>query len=303
MFLSTADIHLGTKEALEDTARVLGRMFDAIEFRGFAQSTVEALAKWSGVPVYNGLTDDWHPTQVLADLLTLEEAFGSPEGQEARLRGRRTEQHVQHPPGRMQPDGGPCHHCRPALAAARCRARAVGAHMGGSTGSTVSVTSDVAEGVKGADAVYTDVWVSMGEEEKSAERISLLSPYQVDQAMMEKTGNRESDFPALPARRERQGGHHRGDRRAPLARLGRGGEPQAHHQGHDARNPGLKTIALKWPEFHYYIEGRERTVQEASDEEGGHCSGRGIIPAGMPSRVFPGANFPGQETSIRPMSM
>ena len=80
VFLSTADIHLGSKEAIEDTARVLGRMFDAIEFRGFAQSTVETLAKWSGVPVYNGLTDEWHPTQVLADLMTMEEAFGSLKG-------------------------------------------------------------------------------------------------------------------------------------------------------------------------------------------------------------------------------
>src|SRR5271157_5468447 len=77
VFLSTADVHLGTKEALEDTARVLGRMFDAIQFRGFKQSTAEALARWAGVPVYNGLTDEWHPTQVLADLMTLEEATGS----------------------------------------------------------------------------------------------------------------------------------------------------------------------------------------------------------------------------------
>ncbi len=80
VFLSTADIHLGVKETLEDTARVLGRMFDAIQFRGFKQSTVETLARWSGVPVYNGLTDDWHPTQVLADLMTLEEAFGTLKG-------------------------------------------------------------------------------------------------------------------------------------------------------------------------------------------------------------------------------
>src|SRR5208282_2386229 len=80
VFLSTADIHLGTKEALEDTARVLGRMFDAIQFRGFKQSTVENLARWSGIPVYNGLTDEWHPTQVLADLMTLEEVFGSLKG-------------------------------------------------------------------------------------------------------------------------------------------------------------------------------------------------------------------------------
>ncbi len=80
VFLSTADIHLGTKEAIEDTARVLGRMFDAIEFRGFKQSAVETLAHWAGVPVYNGLTDEWHPTQVLADLMTLEEAFGPLKG-------------------------------------------------------------------------------------------------------------------------------------------------------------------------------------------------------------------------------
>jgi len=87
VFLSTADIHLGTKEALEDTARVLGRMFDAIQFRGFKQSSVDALAKWSGVPVYNGLTDEWHPTQVLADLMTLEEAFGSLKGRKLVLWG------------------------------------------------------------------------------------------------------------------------------------------------------------------------------------------------------------------------
>ena len=80
VFLSGADIHLGTKESVEDTARVLGRMFDAIQFRGFSQSTVETLARWAGVPVYNGLTDDWHPTQVLADLMTMEEVFGSLSG-------------------------------------------------------------------------------------------------------------------------------------------------------------------------------------------------------------------------------
>jgi ornithine carbamoyltransferase len=200
VFLSTADIHLGTKEALEDTARVLGRMFDAIEFRGFAQSTVDALAKWSGVPVYNGLTDDWHPTQVLADLLTLEEAFGSLKGRKLVFMGD----------GRNNMSNTLLVGCsqmgvnvtivapsslHPAAEHVQW-ARAMGAR----TGSTVAVTSDVAEGVKGADAVYTDVWVSMGEEEKSAERIALLSPYQVDQAMMEKTGNRDAIFlHCLPA--------------------------------------------------------------------------------------------------------
>ncbi|MGA2480694.1 MAG: ornithine carbamoyltransferase, partial [Spirochaetia bacterium] len=166
VFLSTADIHLGTKEALEDTARVLGRMFDAIEFRGFAQSTVEALAKWSGVPVYNGLTDDWHPTQVLADLLTLEEAFGSLKGRKLVFVGD----------GRNNMSNTLLVGCSQmgvhvtivAPASLQPAAEVVqwARTMGGSTGSTISVTSDVAEGVKGADAVYTDVWVSMGEEGK-----------------------------------------------------------------------------------------------------------------------------------------
>jgi ornithine carbamoyltransferase len=192
VFLSTADIHLGTKEALEDTARVLGRMFDAIEFRGFSQATVEALAKWSGVPVYNGLTDDWHPTQVLADLMTLEEAFGSLAGRKLVFVGD----------GRNNVSNTLLVGCAqmgvnvtvvapPSLHPA---AEVVdwALDMAAGTGSTVSVTSDIAEGVRGADAVYTDVWVSMGEEAKSAERISLLSPYQVNDALMEKTGNRDA---------------------------------------------------------------------------------------------------------------
>jgi ornithine carbamoyltransferase len=200
VFLSTADIHLGTKEALEDTARVLGRMFDAIEFRGFRQSTVETLATWSGVPVYNGLTDEWHPTQVLADLMTLEEAFGT-------LKGRRLvfvgdgrnnvactllvgcAQMGVHmtiaAPGSLHP---------PADVLAWSRS------MAAATGAEITVTEDPVAGVKAADAVYTDVWVSMGEEEKGAERIALLTPYQVTPSLMEATGNRDAIFlHCLPA--------------------------------------------------------------------------------------------------------
>jgi ornithine carbamoyltransferase len=208
VFLSTADIHLGTKEALEDTARVLGRMFDAIEFRGFKQSTVETLAKWSGVPVYNGLTDDWHPTQVLADLMTLEEAFGSLEGSlKGSLRGRRL---AFVGDGRNNVANTLLVGCSqmgvhmsivapPSLHPAAEHVEWARA-MGAKTGSRITVTSDVAEGVKGADAVYTDVWVSMGEEEKGAERIALLTPYQVDAAMMEKTGREDAIFlHCLPA--------------------------------------------------------------------------------------------------------
>ena len=205
VFLSTADIHLGSKEALEDTARVLGRMFDAIQFRGFAQSTVETLARWSGVPVYNGLTDDWHPTQVLADLMTMEEAFGSLAGRRLAFVGD----------GRNNVANTLLIGCSqmgvhvsivapPALHPA---AETVGwaAEMGAKTGARVLVTGDVAEGIRGADAVYTDVWVSMGEEEKSAERIALLSPYQVTSRMMEMTGTKNAIFlHCLPAVKGRE---------------------------------------------------------------------------------------------------
>jgi len=200
VFLSTTDIHLGTKEAVEDTARVFGRMFDAVQFRGFSQATVETLAKWAGVPVYNGLTDEWHPTQVLADLMTLEEATGSLAGRKLVFvgDGRNNVAHtlligcsqmgvhitIVAPPS-LSPS--PRH-----VEWART--------MGARTGAQVLVTSDVETGVKGADAVYTDVWISMGEEEKSAERIALLSPYQVNDSMMEKTGNPNAIFlHCLPA--------------------------------------------------------------------------------------------------------
>jgi len=175
-------------------------MFDAIEFRGFKQSTVETLAKWSGVPVYNGLTDEWHPTQVLADLMTLEEAFGSLKGRRLAFVGDGRNNvantllvgcaqmgvhvSVAAPPS--------LHPADEVVRWART--------MGGRTGAEILVTSDVAAGVKGADAVYTDVWVSMGEEEKGAERIALLSPYQVTEAMMEATGRKEAIFlHCLPA--------------------------------------------------------------------------------------------------------
>jgi ornithine carbamoyltransferase len=200
VFLSTADIHLGTKEALEDTARVLGRMFDAIQFRGFKQSTVESLAKWSGIPVYNGLTDEWHPTQVLADLMTLEEAFGSLKGRKLVFVGD-GRNNVAHTllVGCSQLG---VHVTIAAPAALQPAAEVVdwARSMASETGSTVSVTADPAAAVQGADAVYTDVWVSMGEEEKSAERIALLSPYQVNDSLMAMTGRRDVIFlHCLPA--------------------------------------------------------------------------------------------------------
>jgi ornithine carbamoyltransferase len=199
VFLSTLDIQMGVKESVEDTARILGRMFDAIQFRGYKQSTVETLAKYSGVPVYNGLTDDFHPTQALADILTLEENFGPSRGKKlcfvgdgrnnvarslivicAKLGVHFT---VITPPS-LNPDAALLAKCAPLAAA---------------SGAKITVTADTAE-VKGADALYTDVWVSMGEEAKKEERRRLLSPYQVNQALMDKTGRKDSIFlHCLPA--------------------------------------------------------------------------------------------------------
>ena len=205
VFLSVEDIHLGVKETLEDTARVLGRMFDAIQFRGFKQSTVETLAKCSGVPVYNGLTDDWHPTQVLADLMTMEEVFGVLKGKKLVYVGD----------GRNNVANTLLVGCaqmgvnltvvapRSLLPASEHVEWATA--MSKSTGAVVQVSTDVSEGLRGADAVYTDIWVSMGEEDKSADRIAMLSPYQITSGLMEKTGNRDSIFlHCLPAVREKE---------------------------------------------------------------------------------------------------
>jgi ornithine carbamoyltransferase len=205
VFLSNADIHLGVKETLEDTARVLGRMFDAIQFRGFMQSTVDTLARWSGVPVYNGLTDDWHPTQVLADLMTMEEVFGSLKGRKLAFVGDGRNNVANTLLIGCAQMGVHISIVAPSSLAPAAEHVEWATSMGKRTGATVQVCTDVAEGVKGADAVYTDVWVSMGEEEKSAERISLLTPYQVNRDMMEKTGRKESIFlHCLPAVREKE---------------------------------------------------------------------------------------------------
>jgi ornithine carbamoyltransferase len=199
VFLSTSDIQLGAKESVEDTARVLGRMFSAIQFRGFKQETVEILARYSGVPVYNGLTDDFHPTQVLADIMTLEESFGDSKGKTLCFAGDGRNNVARSlmvicaklgvhftviTPPELNPDSALRERCAPLAAA---------------SGAKITVTADTAA-LAGADAVYTDVWTSMGEEGKKAERARLLSPYQVNQALMGKTGRADSIFlHCLPA--------------------------------------------------------------------------------------------------------
>ncbi len=192
-YLSLHDIHLGKKESVADTARVLGRMFDGILFRGFKQETVELLAKHSGVPVWNGLTDDHHPTQSLADLLTIREKFGRLRGLKVVYVGdgrnnvaislmlacAKTGIHfVNCAPRKLEPGGKILKWC---------------VERAQFNGGSVTVVNDPTEAVVGANVIYTDVWVSMGEEDKKAERIALLRPYQVNMDMMRLTGNLESD--------------------------------------------------------------------------------------------------------------
>jgi len=198
-YLSGNEIQLGHKESIEDTARVLGRMFDGIEFRGFKQEHVEALAKYSGVPVWNGLTDEYHPTQILADLLTMREHFGY-------LKGLRL---VYLGDGRNNMANSLMIGCAKVgvdfvIIAPKSRHPASGLvelceGYAKESGASVTVTDDV-EAVKDADVLYTDVWASMGEEDKAAERIALLTPYQVNRELMEKTGKKETIFMhCLPA--------------------------------------------------------------------------------------------------------
>jgi len=200
VFLSTDDIQLGAKESIEDTARVLGRMFDAIEFRGFKQETVEILAKYAGVPVYNGLTDEYHPTQVLADLMTIEEEFGSLTGRKLVFVGdgrnnmantlavgcaKMGMHYVINSPKELWPSQEFIDEIR---------------QMAAENGGTFELTSVPGEGLEGADAIYTDVWASMGEEAKAEEREALLRPFQVNEEMMKKTGREDTIFlHCLPA--------------------------------------------------------------------------------------------------------
>ncbi|WP_348623275.1 ornithine carbamoyltransferase [Paenibacillus peoriae] len=195
-YLGKGDIQLGKKESVEDTAKVLGRMFDGIEFRGFAHKTVESLAEHSGVPVWNGLTDMWHPTQTLADLLTIQEHIGH-------LRnvklvyvgdGRNNVANSLLVGGSIA--GMDVRICAPQ---SLWPAQEV-IYLAKKFSDQVMVTSSIEEAVAGADVIYTDVWVSMGEEDKFAERIELLSPYQVNMQMIKDTGNKDVIFlHCLPA--------------------------------------------------------------------------------------------------------
>ena len=201
-YLGPTGSQIGVKESMKDTARVLGRMFDGIEYRGFKQETVEELAKYAGVPVWNGLTNESHPTQILADFLTMQEHAGKPLDQvtfayvgDARFNmgnslmvgGAKMGMDVRIiAPKKLQPEAWLIEKCQ---------------EIAKETGSKVTVTDDPVAGVKGCDFIYTDVWVSMGEPaEVWKERIDMLMPYQVNAEMMKNTGNPKCKFMhCLPA--------------------------------------------------------------------------------------------------------
>ncbi|MFN4189963.1 MAG: ornithine carbamoyltransferase [Pseudothermotoga sp.] len=200
IFLSIQDIQLGAKESIEDTARVLGRMVDAIMFRGYKQETVEALARYSGVPVYNGLTDVYHPTQVLADLMTVQETFGKLKNVKLVFMGdgrnnmanslmigcaKMGMHYVICSPKELKPEENLLKTC---LSLAQ------------QTEAKIEIIEEPQKAVEGADVIYTDVWASMGEESKQQERERLLRPYQVNEALMRNTGKKETIFlHCLPA--------------------------------------------------------------------------------------------------------
>ena len=201
-YLGPTGSQIGVKESMKDTARVLGRMFDGIEYRGFKQETVEELAKYAGVPVWNGLTNESHPTQILADFLTMQEHAGKPldqvtfayvgdsrfnMGNSLMVGGAKMGMDTRIiAPKALQPEAWLIEKCQ---------------EIAKETGAKVTVTDDPVAGVKGCDFIYTDVWVSMGEPaEVWKERIDMLMPYQVNAEMMKNTGNPKCKFMhCLPA--------------------------------------------------------------------------------------------------------
>jgi ornithine carbamoyltransferase len=201
-YLDPSGSQLGHKESIEDTANVLGRMYDAIEFRGAAQENVETLAAHAGVPVYNGLTDEWHPTQMLADFLTFKEASHKQWDSvtytymgDARSNMGRSLLVM----GAIM--GSDVRICGPDALLPPPDVQQLAAERSAESGARITVTDDREEALRGADFVYTDVWVSMGEpQEEWFKRVALLKPYQVNRQALEQTGNPKVKFMhCLPA--------------------------------------------------------------------------------------------------------
>ena len=199
-YLDPSGSQIGKKESIADTARVLGRMYEGIEYRGYGQEIVEELAKHAGVPVWNGLTNEYHPTQMLADLLTIREHFGRLKGLRLVYMGdarynmgnslmiacsKMGLDFVACAPGRYFPSEALVRECR---------------EYASESGASVTLTENVEEGTRGADVIYTDVWVSMGEPDSVwEERIRELSPYKVTKAVMDNAGPKAVFLHCLPA--------------------------------------------------------------------------------------------------------
>ena len=206
-YLGPSGTQIGKKESMKDTARVLGRMYDGIEYRGFGQAIVEELGEHAGVPVWNGLTNEYHPTQILADFLTMMEHSDKPLHQVSFAFAGDARNNMGNSlmvgaakmgmdfrgvaPKQMWPNEELVNECK---------------EIAKETGATITLTEDVAEGVKGVDFIYTDVWVSMGEaDEVWKDRIKMMIPYQVNAEMMAMTGNSKTKFlHCLPAFHNRE---------------------------------------------------------------------------------------------------
>jgi ornithine carbamoyltransferase len=206
-YLGPEGSQIGHKESMKDTARVLGRMYDGIEYRGFAQETVETLARYAGVPVWNGLTNEFHPTQILADILTMSEHATRPLSEVAYCYMGDARFNM----GNSLMVGG----CKMGMDVRICAPRhlwpgdaliAACRDIAATTGARLTLTENVAEGVGGVDFIHTDVWVSMGEPDAVwEERIGLLKPYQVNAAAMQLSGNPQVKFMhCLPAFHNRE---------------------------------------------------------------------------------------------------
>ena len=199
-YIGSSGSQMGKKESIADTARVLGRMFDGIEYRGFEQTIVEELAKFSGVPVWNGLTNEFHPTQILADFLTIQEHLGGLKGKKLVYMGD-----ARYNMGNSLMVGcakmgmhfvacAPKNYFPNAELVRTCK------EIAAETGATIELITDPVTAVKGADVIYTDVWVSMGEPDSVwQERIDALSPYRVTMALMESAGDQCRFMHCLPA--------------------------------------------------------------------------------------------------------
>ncbi len=199
-YLNKNDIQLGSKESVEDTAKVLGTMFDGIAYRGDHQDTVESLGEHANIPIWNALTNEWHPTQMLADFLTIKEHLGTYKGKTITFvgDGRNNVAHSLLVTGAIL--GANINILAPESLQPEISVQKTAYDIAKGSGSKLMITSDIKKGIAYSDAVYTDVWCSMGEEDALDERVNLLSDYQVNQDLMDMTGKEDTIFlHCLPA--------------------------------------------------------------------------------------------------------